>query len=851
LNEASEKLTDDGSTLVGADAGITIPGYHIKRQLGRGGMASVYLAIQESFGRDVALKILAPHHGPDSEFSQRFLREARIISQLVHPNIVTVYDVGVYEGLNYLSMEYIHGQDLQEACGSLTKRQVINIIRDVAKALEYAHQKGYIHRDVKPENIMLAEDGRVVLMDFGIARGSDTTLGMTKTGRAIGTPYYMSPEQTKGQPVDQRTDIYSLGVVMYQMLTGYVPYDADSAIAVGIKHVSAPIPQLPDSLRFLQPIINTCLSKDPAHRFQTAAELIHVLESIPDNMLEAAEAKAQAFRMAGRDHNAETIISSDILNDEAIPHIRIPTDERKSVSATRIPVAKPKPARSYRGLLFLLLLVVLGAAGYLKQEQLVGLWHHKIQPYLVQHKIIPPPVSVTTNDNAATKADNANVAGNTATNPDRVAAQGPVVEKEKTTTTPIPRERIQQLRDALNSEPEKAVELATLYRQLIREKPNNPLARNGMKELRSWYSERIRDAFTTEDLPRARLLIEQMKTSFPRIGSSEKFQQLEQRLITAETLQSHLQQARVYLATNALIKPEGANALAELRAAQQLAPENLAIQQSIQNIANTFLTKAKELQAKGELDQALAVTKEGLNAISESAELLAFQQQLQAEKEQQQYVSEQLKLANKQLTEGMLVTPSGNSAYDYFHAVLNRDAENKAAKQGLQTIEQQLINQAAQKIEAGEFKAAKAQLDQASQYFSKTKAIRATELKLALAIEDSKPKVQHIIFSETPLASLNTPQAYKLQLGRTLYIGFDYRNFKADTTSLQAVLMDDTGRVQIAQKPVIIKGAAGEHYFEMDLPVEGFADGSYTLQLKLNDRQLIAGTFIVNKKAQP
>ncbi|MGW8229344.1 MAG: hypothetical protein ACWGOW_10605, partial [Gammaproteobacteria bacterium] len=427
----------------------------------------------------------------------------------------------------------------------------------------------------------------------------------------------------------------------------------------------------------------------------------------------------------------------------------------------------------------------------------------------------------------------------------------PMVEKDNTTAMPIPRERIQQLRDALDSEPEKAVELATLYRQLIREKPNNPLPRNGMKELRNWYSEGIRDAFTTEDLPRARLLIEQMKTSFPRIGSSEKFQQLEQQLITAETIQSHLQQARVYLAANALIKPEGANALAELRAAQQLVPENLAIQQSIQNIANTFLTKAKELQAKGELDQALAVTKEGLNAISESAELLALQQQLQAEKEQQQYISQQLKLANKQLTAGMLVTPAGESAYDYFHAVLNHDAENKAAKQGLKTIEQQLVNQAVQKIEAGEFKAAKAQLDQASQYFSKTKTIRATELKLSLAIEDSKPKVQHIIFSETPLASLNTPQAYKLQLGRKLFIGFDYRNFEAETTSLQAILMDDTDRVQIAQKPVVINGAAGEQYFDMDLPVEGFTDGSYTLQLKLNDRQLIAGTFIVNKKAQP
>ena len=312
---------------------IHIPGYQIKRQLGRGGMAFVYLAIQESFGREVALKILAPDHAQDKEFSERFLREARIISQLVHPNIVTVYDVGVHEGYHYLSMEYIRGHDLQQACRSLSKHQIINTIRDVAKALEYAHQKGYVHRDVKPENIMLHDDGRVVLMDFGIARGSDTTLNMTKTGRAIGTPYYMSPEQTKGQPVDHRSDLYSLGVVLYQMLAGYVPYDADSAIAVGIKHVSAPIPQLTDSMRFLQPIINTCMSKNPTHRYQHASELIHVLEAIPEDMLAAAEARAAAFREAGRNHDSGTLIGGKSLNT-SIPEVRVPTDERNRVSSS-------------------------------------------------------------------------------------------------------------------------------------------------------------------------------------------------------------------------------------------------------------------------------------------------------------------------------------------------------------------------------------------------------------------------------------------------------------------------------------------------------------------------------------
>jgi len=855
LNGAPEQITDENPAFAAAGAGIKIPGYQIKRQLGRGGMASVYLAIQESFGRDVALKVLAPHHAVDSEFSQRFLREARIISQLVHPNIVTVYDVGVYEGLHYLSMEYIRGQDLQEACGSLSKRQVISIIRDVAKALEYAHQKGYIHRDVKPENIMLSEDGRVVLMDFGIARGSDTTLGMTKTGRAIGTPYYMSPEQTKGQPVDHRTDIYSLGVVLYQMLTGYVPYDADSAIAVGIKHVSAPIPQLPDSLRFLQPIINTCLSKDPAHRFQSAAELIHVLEAIPDNMLEAAEAKAQAFRMAGRNHSAETLITGDTLNDDVIPHIRIPTDERKRVSATRIPVVKTKPPRRRRGLLFLLLLLTLGWAGYLQQDQLVGLWHSRIQPYLVQYNILKAPVTASVDEPHVTATPPIGADDTTITDNSRestiIQDQAALTEKDAAAGSDSPEKRIQLLRAELDTKPEQAMELAMLYRDLIRQEPNNPSLKQGMADLRSWYGDSIRDAFAAEDLPRARLLVDQFKTSYPRLGNSEKFQQLEQRLITAETVQSHLQQARVYVAANALIEPEGANALAELRAAQKLAPEHDAIKQALQQITDTFLVKAKDHLEKGELDQALAITTEGLKVFSNDNALLSLQQQLQAEKERQEFVAHQLSQADNQLRAGMLITPSGKSAYDYYHAVLKRDPENSAAKKGLRNIEQLLVIQANKEIAAGNFEAAKSGLDQASQYFSKTKTIRAAELKLSMAIEDSHPKIQHIIFSETPFASLNTPQLYTFQHGRTLYIGFDYRNFSTGTTLLQAILMDGTGRVQIAQKPVIINGASGEHYFDIDLPVESFADGSYTLQLKLDNQQLIAGSFVVNKKAQP
>lgn len=851
-----DSVTDEAESAETID--IHIPGYQIKRQLGRGGMAFVYLAIQESFGREVALKILAPDHAQDKEFSERFLREARIISQLVHPNIVTVYDVGVHEGYHYLSMEYIRGRDLQQACRSLSKHRIINTIRDVAKALEYAHQKGYVHRDVKPENIMLHDDGRVVLMDFGIARGSDTTLNMTKTGRAIGTPYYMSPEQTKGQPVDHRSDLYSLGVVLYQMLAGYVPFDADSAIAVGIKHVSAPIPQLTDSMRFLQPIINTCMSKNPAHRYQHASELIHVLEAIPEDMLAAAEARAAAFREAGRNHDSGTLIGGKSLNT-SIPEVRVPTDERnrvsssepKKVSTPNITPVTTTPPRQRRGLLFLLLLAIIVWLGFLKQEQLQEFWHKQAQPYLVQHNILNSSATATADPSAETIPASPGVDDNLA------GEQYPDTELELETNaaamagTPPSPERIQQLRAELDDQPQNAVELAMAYRQILRQRPRNPQARQGIAELRNWYTENIRDAVDKKDLPRARLLVNQLQQSFPRIASSERFQRMEERLIQAEAVQAHVERAQDFFRADALTQPEGINALAEYRAAQALAPDNIDVQLGIQSIADTLLLRAKELQMNGELEQALVATNEGLEVLKDDPDFLALQKQLQDDKQYQDAITAQLDEADKQYRTGKLVSPKGKSAYDQYQAVLKQDPDNIAAKTGLSNIERQLISKVNINSRNGKFEQAGSALETVRQYFGKSKAYRNAEQQLAQAIDVARPNVQRIIFSRTQLSSLTSLQAEKLQLGRTLYIGFEYKNFEAESTLLQAALMDGTGRVQIAEKPVIIDGASGEHYFSIDLPVEGFTDGSYSLQLKYQNKQLNAGTFIVDNQAQP
>jgi len=261
---------------------IQVPGHRILRQLGRGGMANVYLAVQESMEREVALKVMLPELGAsDPSFSQRFVREAKIIAKLSHPHVNAVYDVGIAGPYHYFTMEYITGGDLKSRIRQgMSPKAALSILRQITSALAFAHSKGYVHRDVKPENVLFRDSGTAVLTDFGIAKTNDTASSMTATGAIMGTPYYMSPEQAMGREIDQRSDIYSLGAMVFEMFTGKVPYTGDSAISIGIKHLKDPLPQLPPPLHVYQPLLDKFLAKDPAHRFQTGEEAMAAIDAL-------------------------------------------------------------------------------------------------------------------------------------------------------------------------------------------------------------------------------------------------------------------------------------------------------------------------------------------------------------------------------------------------------------------------------------------------------------------------------------------------------------------------------------------------------------------------------------------
>lgn len=267
---------------------LEIPGYRVHGQLGKGGMAEVFLATQESLSRKVAIKVL--RSAEDETFSQRFIKEAHIVASLNHPSIITIYDIDrLADGRYYLAMEFLPGGDLARHKGELfAPERALQIVRQVASGLAVVHDKGLVHRDVKPANVLFRGDGTAVLTDFGVAKDLDIDSELTQFGVAVGSPAYSSPEQAQCQPLDARSDIYSLGVILLEMLTGSNPFRGGNYTQTVVNHVQMEAP-LPDSLGAFRSVLARMLAKKPDERFADCRALLAALDEVELSDLEETQ----------------------------------------------------------------------------------------------------------------------------------------------------------------------------------------------------------------------------------------------------------------------------------------------------------------------------------------------------------------------------------------------------------------------------------------------------------------------------------------------------------------------------------------------------------------------------------
>ncbi len=341
--------------------------YQIIRKLGSGGMANVYLAQDQELGRRVAIKILDDRHARDDQFIERFRREAQHAAGLSHPNVVSVYDRGEAEGTYYIAMEYVEGRTLKEllvARGPSPLGIAIDYTRQILSALRFAHRNGIVHRDIKPHNVIVDGDGRVKVMDFGIARAGAASQ-MTEAGSIIGTAQYLSPEQARGAPVDQTSDLYSTGIVLYELLTGTVPFTGETPVEIAMKHLSQvpapPSTHRPEIPRDLDYVVLRALAKDPADRYHSAEEMDSDLERI-----------ARGIGVSAETAEAATTVLSKTDVGEAATTIGPPATTAATYTPGRYYEYDEPPRRSslWPWLLALLLIAAALVGGFFLWQQL-------------------------------------------------------------------------------------------------------------------------------------------------------------------------------------------------------------------------------------------------------------------------------------------------------------------------------------------------------------------------------------------------------------------------------------------------------------------------------------------------
>lgn len=727
----------------GEDSGvIEIPGYRILRLLGQGGMASVHLALQESVQREVALKIMSPTLAGDGQFGERFLREARIAAQLRHPHVVQVHDVGQASGHHYMAMEYLPG-------GAVIGRDrpprglrfALRVTREIASALGYAHGRGVVHRDIKPDNILLREDGASVLTDFGIARANDN-VRLTVTGSIMGTPSYMSPEQARGEELDGRSDLYSLGIVFYELLTGRVPYSAEDQISVGIMHLSAPLPNLPVELGWLDPLLHRLLAKRADARLASGGELAQELAEIEQRFTPTP--MRSTIPQGTARPTAQPASARDALDSGGIEPTLGRVDAGLISDRAR---RRPRSRAAGPRWPWLLLLLLAGAAGavwqfrdglrdLLPQSQTAELLERAERALdqgrlhdgetgsgareLFAAVLARDPDSLRARDGLARvgerwllRADQAVAAGDVPT------AQAAL---EQARQLAVPAARIDAIAERLRQDSAREDDLSSWldqarqarqagrldggedsalawYGKVLEQAPDNALARDGVGQALAVLVERARQRVEAADFDAAQVQIERiavLEPAHPELPAlrgqlAEAQQQLD---VQRDAL---LQRAEALLRRGRLTAPRDDNALAVFREVLAKAPGEPRALRGIERITAALSAQFDRAAADYEVDRAsellasleanglladadLAQARQRLDSVRRRADALLAQRSREADPQRLRSLLEE---ASAAVAAGDLWGPPGESAYDKYRQVQRAEPGNEAARKGL------------------------------------------------------------------------------------------------------------------------------------------------------------------------
>jgi serine/threonine-protein kinase PpkA len=555
---------------------ISIPGYTLVRKVGQGGSAEVYLAVQENLNRRVALKIVKSGLTADPKFGERFKREGRIVAQLNHLHITPVYDIGEYDDHYYMAMEYLSGGDLRARAQHMSLGEMLRAMQQILLALDIAHEHGFIHRDIKPANILFRKTGEAVLTDFGIARQSESLTQMTMTGALLGTPAYMSPEQIAGRAIDRRTDLYAMGITLFEMLSGYQPYRGESVMNVAMQHVNAEIPSLPKTTALFQSLIESVLVKDPDARIADAKVFADSLQTLAKHPTLSVDSPLTSLWPASIPAAGDTL---------AYPAVKKTVSRKQSMAGIGIGVAAA--------------IIVAAFGGWFMLNQ----------------------------------ADNPPLTAEADTNTPTITTPMENPWQEKIDQAKALFDQNQFIEPANNN-------ALALYREVLQDDQNNNLALEGEAAILRRLGTEIDELINANQLPEANNRLAQLRALWPqaervqqldqRLASEQSRQDERARLAERnQAINQWLQMAETAMLDNRLLKPDTESAWYYFQQVLNVAPKNSSATNGIDRLITRLLSQAQTQIQANDFDQAQTLLQEIREIDPDQARLTALDTQLQ------------------------------------------------------------------------------------------------------------------------------------------------------------------------------------------------------------------------------